>query len=64
MQKNILMCICCILFAAFDLVNLVNGNGNTWLMGILTILMTVLASYWIIEIRTEFIKKYGEEDDE
>ena len=64
MMKNLLMCIWCVLFAAFDLVNLVNGNGNIWLMGILTILMTVFASYWLIEIRAEFIKKYGEEDEE
>ena len=64
MLKNILGCIWCILFAAFDLVNLVNGNGTAWLMGILTILMTVLASYWMIEIRVEFIKRYGKEDDE
>jgi hypothetical protein len=64
MTKNILRCIWCILFAAFDLVNLINGNGHTWLMGILTILMTVFASYWLIEIRAEFIKKYGEEDEE
>ena len=64
MMKNLLMCIWCVLFAAFDLINLVNGNGNIWLMGILTILMTVFASYWLIEIRAEFIKKYGEEDEE
>lgn len=64
MLKNILMCIWCILFAAFDLVNLVNGNGTAWLMGILTIFMTVCASYWMIETRAEFIKRYGKEDDE
>ena len=64
MLKNILMCIWCILFAAFDLVNLVNGNGTAWLMGILTIFMIVCASYWMIEIRAEFIKRYGKEDDE
>lgn len=64
MQKNILMCVWCIFAAAFDLVNLVNGNGNAWVMGILTILMTVCASYWIIEIRDEFVKGHGKEDDE
>ena len=64
MLKNVFQCIWCILFATFDLVNLVNGNGTAWLMGLLTILMTVFASYWIIEIRAEFIKRYGKEDDE
>ena len=64
MLKNILQCIWCIVFATFDLVNLVNGNGTAWLMGTLTILMTVFASYWMIEIRAEFIKRYGKEDDE
>ena len=33
-------------------------------MGILIILMTVLASYWMIEVRDEFIKKCDKEDDE
>ena len=64
MFKNIFQCIWCMAFAAFDLINLVNGNGTAWLMGILTILMTVLAAYWMIEIRAEFIKRYGKEDDE
>ena len=64
MLKDILQCIWCIFFAAFDLINLVNGNGTPWLMGILTILMTVFASYWMIEIRDEFIKKCDNEDDE
>lgn len=64
MLKDILQCVWCTFAAAFNLVNLVNGNGNTWVMGILTILMTVLASYWIIEIRIEYIKRYGKEDDE
>lgn len=64
MLKNILQCIWCIFAATFNLVNLVNGNGNAWLMATLTILMTVLASYWMMEIRIEFIKRYGEEDDE
>ena len=64
MSKNIFQCIWCIAFAAFDLVNLVKGNGNAWVMGILTILMTVCASYWIIEIRDEFIKEYANRDPE
>ena len=64
MLKSILQCIWCMAFAAFDLVNLVNGNGTAWIMGFLTIFMTVLASYWIIEIRAEFIKRYGKENGE
>lgn len=64
MLKNILQCIWCIFAATFDLVYLVNGNGNVWVMSALTIIMTVCASFGMIEIRAEFIKKYDKEDDE
>ena len=45
-----------LVFAIVDLLNLVNGRGNQYIMAIGCVLMVVLAAFWMAKLVMEIYK--------